>query len=72
MYLLPKAKAGKYKIRAKYYAKNDNRASTRTRVFMTLYRDWGTAKEKEIHKAITLETGKEMHDLATIKISRWK
>ncbi len=68
MYMIKKAVRGKYKIRVKYFASDQNRASTRTRVFVSIYQNWGTSKEKVIRKAVTLDTGKSMHDLATVKV----
>ena len=68
MYLLPKAPRGVYKVRAKYFASDSNRASARTKVHATIYQYWGTPKERVIEKVITLEYGKEMHDLAVVKM----
>ncbi len=68
MYLLPEAKPGEYTIRAKYFASDAKRAETRTKVQATIYRYWGTKKEKVTEKLITLETGKQMHDLAIIEM----
>ncbi|MDM8514927.1 DUF2135 domain-containing protein [Desulfobacterales bacterium HSG16] len=68
MYMSRKAKSGKYKVSVKYFSKDQNRASTRTRVFVTIYKNWGTKKEQLIQKAVTLETGKQMHDLAEVKV----
>lgn len=70
MYLLPEAKPGEYTIRAKYFASDAKRAETRTKVQATIYRYWGTKKEKVTEKLITLESGKQMHDLAVIEMPR--
>jgi uncharacterized protein YfaP (DUF2135 family) len=37
MFTLPKAAAGKYQVRVKYFAQDTNRASTRTKVYATIY-----------------------------------
>jgi len=71
MYMIRKAKYGKYKIRVKYFSKDRNRASARTRVFVTIYKNWGTKKEQMIQKAVTLETGKQMHDLAEVRVGNF-
>lgn len=68
MYMIKKAAPGKYNIRVKYYAEDQNRASTRTRVFVTIYLNWGTKKEEVIEKVVTLEYGEEMHDLETVRV----
>ncbi|MGN7611286.1 ankyrin repeat domain-containing protein [Magnetococcales bacterium HHB-1] len=68
MYWLPAQKPGTYTIRAKYYASDRNRASTRTKVFMTLIRHWGEKNEQITQKVITLKKRSAMHHLATIEI----
>jgi hypothetical protein len=68
MYILPKAPDGSYRIRAKYFASDAARASARTKVYATVYRRWGTSQEVVTRKVVTLEYGKEMHDIATVKI----
>ncbi len=66
MFTLPKAAAGKYQVRVKYFAEDANRASTRTKVYATIYEGFGTPQEKVSRKTVTLAAGKEMHDIATI------
>jgi len=72
MYVLEKAPAGTYKIRAKYFSSDANRASTRTKVFATVYRDWGRPTESVQKKTVVLRDGKEMHDLANIVVKAAK
>jgi hypothetical protein len=66
MYVLKRAPSGKYLVRAHYYASDRNRASARTKVYVTTFEDWGTPKEKVTEKVVTLEYGKDTHDIATI------
>jgi hypothetical protein len=66
--MLPRARPGTYFIRAHYFASDANRASTRTKVYATIYRGWGTKNEKVIRKAITLAGRKDMHDLAQVVV----
>jgi hypothetical protein len=66
MFTLPKAAAGKYQVRVKYYAEDANRASTRTKVYATIYDGFGTPNEKVTRKTVTLAAGKDMHDIATV------
>jgi hypothetical protein len=70
MYILPKAKTGTYIIRVSYYASNANRASTRTKVSATVFEGWGTDHETVAHKTVTLRTGKEMHELMVVKVTK--
>lgn len=68
MYVLPEAAPGKYRIDAHYFAQDTNRASTRTRVFATVYRNWGTEREEAHRTTVTLDTGKQRHSLMTIEV----
>ncbi len=67
MYTLPKAKAGVFQVRAKYYASNANRLSARTKVYATVYEDWGRTNERVTRKVVSLEYGKEQHDILKVK-----
>jgi hypothetical protein len=68
MYVLRQPKAGTYRISVKYFARNQNRASARTKVQATVYRNWGTAQETRVQKVVTLVEGKQMHDIMTVKV----
>jgi hypothetical protein len=68
MYVLKKAPRGKYTVRAKYFASDASRASTRSKVYATVYRNWGTDRETVEHKVVTLALGKDMHDIAVFKV----
>ena len=46
MFTLPKAAAGKHEVRVKYFAHDANRASTRMKVYATIYEGVGTPQEK--------------------------
>ena len=70
MYTLANAKPGTYRIKAKYFASDANRASTRTKVSATIIQNWGTEQERVLHKTVTLRYGKEMHDILTIKVGK--
>jgi hypothetical protein len=67
MYRLRKAPAGEYKIRAKYFSSDQNRLSARTRVFATVYENWGTDEERVERRTVTLDTSKQMTDILTVK-----
>jgi tetratricopeptide (TPR) repeat protein len=68
MYLLPSARSGRYRVKVKYFASDANRASARTKIYATLYENWGTKREKRTQKVVTLKYGKEMHDIATLVV----
>lgn len=70
MYLLPRARAGKYLVRAHYYASDRNRASAATKVYATLVEHWGEPNEKATERVVTLEAGKQMHDIADLVVGQ--
>lgn len=66
MYVLPGAASGTYQIKAHYFASDRNRAGARTKVQAVVFEGWGTAREKVTEKVVTLELGKDTHDIATV------
>ena len=68
LYVNEKAPPGNYKIRAKYFASDRDRTSVRTKVYATIYTNWGKPNEKVFTKSVTLEHGEEMHDIMTMNI----
>ncbi len=68
MYVLRKAVPGTYRVRAHYYSSDANRATTRTRVHVTIVRNWGGKNESVSHQTVTLTEGKQMHDVAEIVV----
>jgi len=70
MYILQNAENGIYKIRVKYFSSDASRASTRTKVAVTVIEGWGSQQERTTRKTVTLNYGKQMHDLMTVKFSK--
>ncbi|OIP31722.1 MAG: hypothetical protein AUK47_22025 [Deltaproteobacteria bacterium CG2_30_63_29] len=68
MYVMKAAAAGVYDVRVKFFASDANRASARTKVYATVIEGWGSDDEKVTEKVVTLEIGKEMHDLLEVKV----
>ncbi len=68
MYIIQNARKGKYKVKAKYYSSDRNRASTRTKVYAVIYENWGKANEKITKKVVSLVDNKDMHDIINLKI----
>jgi len=66
MYVLPRAPRGHYDVRAHYFASDTNRTSARTKVYVTVFENWGAPNEKVSERVVTLETGKEYHQIASI------
>ncbi|MCA9716371.1 MAG: hypothetical protein KC468_16990 [Myxococcales bacterium] len=68
MYTLRAAKRGKYRVFAHYFASDQNRTSTRTKVHVMIFERFGSATESVRERTITLETGKEQHEIDTIDV----
>ena len=67
LFLIEEGAKGAYDIRVKYFASDAARMSTRTRVLVTIYEDWGRPTERMTRRMVTLASGREMHPLATIE-----
>jgi hypothetical protein len=66
MYVLPSAPAGRYQIRAHYFAADRNRASARTKVQALILEDFGTPRQRITEKTVLLERGKDVHPLLEV------
>jgi hypothetical protein len=67
MYVLKTAPEGRYVIRAKYFASDSNRTTARTKVQALVIEDYGTGKQKVSERLVTLEYGKDMHEIAQVQ-----
>jgi len=68
MYVLKKVEKGKYKITAHYFSSNRNRASARTKVYATVYQNWGKANEKITQKVVSLDDNKQSQEIMILQI----
>jgi len=68
MYINPSKNKGKYKIMCEYYDDSDSRVSTRTQVYVIIYKNWGKENEKVIRKVVALRDEKEMQDVLELQI----
>jgi len=68
MFVLKRAVPGTYRVNAHYYAQVQNRASARTKVFVTIYEHWGTPNERITSRVVTLAEGKEDHEVAKLTV----
>jgi tetratricopeptide (TPR) repeat protein len=68
MYILPDAKSGNYNVKVKYFSSDRNRATTRTKVYATIYQNWGKENESVKTQVVSLADKKEMHDIVTIEV----
>lgn len=70
MYVHPNAPAGKYGIQVKYFGNDQNRASLRNKVHLSIYRDFGTDKERVTRRTILLKQVGEKEPVATIGVGK--
>jgi anti-sigma-K factor RskA len=70
MYTLPSAKHGKYRIIANYFGSDRNRTQVRTKVYITVYEDFGGKRERISKKTITLSDQKEKRELTTVMVEK--
>ena len=64
MFVQPHAKPGKYDVWVSYFAEDATRLTTRTRVFATIFENFGREDEKSRTVTLVLATGKENHPIA--------
>jgi tetratricopeptide (TPR) repeat protein len=67
MYVLRDAPGGSYEVRAHYFASDTNRMTARTKVYATVFENWGSKDERVTEKVVTLEAGKEFHEIALVQ-----
>jgi len=70
MYVLPKTLDGKYAIKVNYFGSDANRTTTRTKVYMTVYENFGTANEKITTRTVDLGHSKQMRHVMTVKVGQ--
>ena len=68
MYTLQAPESGTYEIKARFYSSDSSRLSARTKVYVTIYQDWGTEDEVISRHVVALETGGDIQPIATIDI----
>jgi len=54
MYAIKKAPNGEYDIQVKYFGTNQNRTGMRSKVYLTIFRDFGTGGESVIRKVVNI------------------
>ena len=68
MYVLPNAEKGDYEVKVKYFSPNQSRASAKTKVFASIYKNWGQPNEKVINKVVLLKSSKETQTIMTVGV----
>ena len=64
MFVLPDAKPGAYAAWVNYFSEDTTQTSTRTKIYATVFENWGRASEKAHTRTVVLETGRKQHPIA--------
>jgi tetratricopeptide (TPR) repeat protein len=67
MYVAKRTRAGRYRVRAHYFASRSDRLGARTKVYATVIRGFGTPQESVERKVVTLVEGKDEHHLVNVR-----
>ena len=67
MYQIQDAKKGQYHVKVKYYSSNNVRSNTRSKVYATIYENWGKPNESVTKKVVMLRDRKEKQSIITVK-----
>ncbi|MDR2919232.1 MAG: carboxypeptidase-like regulatory domain-containing protein [Tannerella sp.] len=70
MYVLREAVNGEYSVSLDYYADDDTKTSSKSKVYIDFYRNWGRANEKHIRKTIELENRKDKDKILQFKVRK--
>ncbi len=68
MYVNKKAPKGKYELLVNYYSSDRNKLGLKTKVLVRTIKNWGTDKETETTKTVSLDDQKQKQRIAKIKI----
>jgi tetratricopeptide (TPR) repeat protein len=66
MYVLKRAPKGRYDVRTRYFASDVNRASARSKVYVTIVENWGSPNERASDRVVTLTGAKELQAIASV------
>jgi len=72
MYVLRHAIDGRYRVNLVYYADNDTKTSSKTKVYLDFYRNWGRPNEKVTRKTVILENRKDNEDVLVFDVKNLK
>ncbi len=67
MYVLPKAKSGKYEVAINYFAQNEFKTKSVAKAYVEIYKYFGTSKQQVIKKTIILKESKQKEIVEVIK-----
>ena len=70
MFVLKDAVPGTYLADVHYFSSDATATGTRSKIYVTLYEDWGRENEKVLRKTITLSKRGEKQRVATVRRAR--
>jgi uncharacterized protein YfaP (DUF2135 family) len=70
MYVSRTAQHGKYSILANFYGDDANRTTTRTKVYVTIYENYGQPNEKATRRAVLLSPGQEKREVVKVLVEK--
>ena len=70
MYVLKNAVDGKYRVSVNYYSDDQTKTSSKSKIYLDFYRNWGRAGEKVTRKTILLEDAKEMEEVLQFEVRK--
>ena len=68
MYWIRKAPVGKFAVKVKYYGNQANRTSMRSKVYLTIYRNYGRENQTVRFKTVELDNVGQLQDVLTIGV----
>jgi len=72
MYVLRHAIDGQYRVRLVYYSDDDTKTSSKTKVYLDFYRNWGRPDEKMTRKTVILENRKDNEAVLVFDVKNLK
>ncbi|MDR1199972.1 MAG: carboxypeptidase-like regulatory domain-containing protein [Prevotellaceae bacterium] len=72
MYVLRHAIDGQYRVHLVYYLDDDTKTSSKTKVYLDFYRNWGRPDEKMTRKTVILENRKDNEDVLVFDVKNLK
>lgn len=72
MYVLKEAVNGEYIVSLEYYAVDEAKTSSKSKVYVDFYRDWGRKNEKHVRKTVQLDHRKDDEKIWQFKVKKKK
>lgn len=72
MYVLRHAVDGQYRVSLRYYSSDDTKTSSKTKVYLDFYQNWGRPDEKMTRKTVVLEERKDREEVLRFDVKNLK